>query len=149
MNEYEITYLANPTLNETSKEALDEYVDKIINEQGGEISYTSAPGSPGSRRRLNFPIADQRVAWLRVVQTRLNPAKIADLRAVLNKHTDIIRVAVLQTPRRDEVSSAIFDTPQKPPISPTLDRTTKLPSQKVTMMEVEEKIEAALEEEVK
>lgn len=149
MHDYEITYLANPTLDEAKKESLDESIDKIVNDIGGEISYTSPSDTPGSRRRLNFPIADQRVAWMRVMQIQLDPAKINELLATLKKQADILRVTVLQTPRRQEVSAAIFDAPEKAPASAESTPSVKPASKKVTMAEVEEKIEEALEEEVK
>lgn len=149
MHDYEITYLADPTLDEAKKESLDESIDKIVNDIGGEISYTSPSDTPGSRRRLNFPIADQRVAWMRVMQIQLDPAKISELLATLKKQADILRVTVLQTPRRQEVSAAIFDAPEKAPASAESAPSVKPTGKKVTMAEVEEKIEEALEEEVK
>ncbi|HBE90140.1 MAG: hypothetical protein A3E37_04540 [Candidatus Andersenbacteria bacterium RIFCSPHIGHO2_12_FULL_46_9] len=149
MHDYEITYLADPTLDEAKKDTLDESIDKIVNDIGGEISYTSPSDTPGSRRRLNFPIADQRVAWMRVMQIQLDPAKINDLQTTIKKHADILRLTVLQTPRRQEVSAAIFDAPEKPSVSPESAQAVKPSGKKVTMAEVEEKIEEALEEEVK
>ncbi len=149
MHDYEITYLADPRLDEAKKEELDEAIDKIVNDIGGEISYTSPSDTPGSRRRLNYPIADQRVAWLRVMQIQLDPEKINELQATLKKHADILRVTVLQTARREEISAAIFDAPEKTAVSPTPDSSNKPVGKKVTMAEVEEKIEEALEEEVK
>lgn len=149
MHDYEITYLADPTLDEAKKESLDESIDKIVNDIGGEISYASPSDTPGSRRRLNFPIADQRVAWMRVMQLQLDPAKINELLATLKKQADILRITVLQTPRRQEVSAAIFDAPEKAPASAESAPSVKPAGKKVTMAEVEEKIEEALEEEVK
>lgn len=149
MHDYEITYLANPTLDEAKKEELDESIDKVVNDLGGEISYSSPTDTPGSRRRLNFPIASQRVAWMRVMQIQLDPANISGLQATLKKQANILRVTVLNTPRRDEISAAIFDAPEKTATASELSSAAKPAGKKVTMAEVEEKIEEALEEEVK
>ena len=152
MNEYEITYLANPELDEAAKDRLDQAADEAITAAQGEIIASSPQtGAPGSRRRLHYPVKTQRVSWLRTIQTRLAPEQIKDLRAVLKKQDGIMRLSILRTPLREEVSAAIFDraaerekreAAKKAPVAET-------DIKPVTMEEVEEKIEKALEEEVK
>jgi len=149
MNEYEITYLADPKLEEAAKNELDEAINKLIDDQSGEISYSSSTDAPGSRRRLHYPIGEQRVCWLRTIQLELDPSKIDKLRTTMRKHKSITRVSVLQTPRREEVSADISETPEAAPAQPTVPDKPKTTAKKVTMEEVEEKIEEALEEEVK
>lgn len=149
MQEYEITYLVDPKLDEKSKLKVDDYINKKILEYKGETSYVAASDAPGSRRRLHYPIQDQRMTWLGVIQVQLNPNKIEKLRRVLRKKKEIMRVQVLQTDRREEVSAAsVFDT-AKSTDRPDGDEKTKTATEKITMKKVEEKIEEALEEEIK
>ncbi len=150
MNEYEITYLANPRLDESAKNQLDENIDKIIAKSSGEISFSSPTDSPGSRRRLHYPIHDQKVAWVRVLQAQVDPKKIRNLRAALTKHENIMRVSILQTDRREEISPELLNILNPAPKTQT-PKTAKpdQPKKEVTMKEVEAGIEEALDEEVK
>jgi ribosomal protein S6 len=147
MRPYELTYLANPQLNEEEKSKLDEAVDEQITKQGGNITYASAANAPGNRRRLHYPIKDNRVAWLRVIQLDLEPANIEDLRATITKNKDVLRTTIVQTTRREEVSGSVFDSTEKR--AEEKKETKASATKKVTMKEVEEKIEEALTEEVK
>ena len=150
MSEYEITYLAQPELNETDKNKLDEAIDAIIAKLDGQITHSGPPtDSPGSRRRLHYPIDKKRIAWLRTIQAELSPDKIERLRKDLRKQDSVLRLTILQTSRRAEVSAAFFDnlTKKKEPALTTPE--PKKPAKEVTMTEVEKKIEQALDEEVK
>lgn len=150
MSEYEITYLARPELNETDKNKLDEAIDAIIAQLDGQITHSGPPtDSPGSRRRLHYPIDKKRVAWLRTIQAELTPDKIERLRKDLRKQDGVLRLTILQTPRRTEVPAAIFNhlTDKKGPAAAKPE--PKKPTTAVTMTEVEKKIEQALDEEVK
>ncbi len=147
MRPYELTYLANPQLNEEEKSKLDEAVNTEISKHSGNITYSSAPNSPGNRRRLHYPIKNSRVAWLRVVQLELEPNSIEDLRNSIIKNNDILRLNIIQTNRREEVPASALDTSEKQ--TEDKKQTKIASSKKVTMKEVEEKIEEALTEEVK
>lgn len=151
MREYEITYLADPQLDEAAKDKLDEAVDAAITEREGHIVSSFPPtGAPGSRRRLHYPIARQRLTWLRTVQAKLDEAHADPLRHVIQKTPGILRLTMLQTPPRSEVSAAMLDSlaeqAQKEAATP---EPARADAPIVTMAEVEEKIEKALEEEVK
>jgi ribosomal protein S6 len=150
MNEYEITYLADPKLDEQDKVKLDENIDTNIADLKGNITYSSPTDTSASRRRLHYAIDKNRVAWLRTIQLELDPASIEKLRTTLKKTKGIIRTSILNTPRRQEVPATIFDslndkkgdvTKEKEPI--------KKSGKKVTDKEISEKIDEALEEEVK
>lgn len=149
MQEYEITYLVDPKLDEKKKLEIDDFINKKILDYKGEVSYIAPSDTPGSRRRLNYPIKDQKMTWLGVFQVQLNPNKIEKLREVLRKKKQILRVSILQTPRREEVSASIFDAAKKPVVNTKTDEQTKPTTNKISMKEVEEKIEKALEEEIK
>jgi ribosomal protein S6 len=154
MREYEITYLANPELDEAAKDQLDSTVDSAIAGVKGEINATSPQtGAPGSRRRLHYPVKRARVAWLRTIQARIDPEHVRDLRAALGKEAGIIRLSILQTSQREEVSAAIFDRAaereKRAADAKKVTVTGQEDANPVTMEEVEEKIAKALDEEVK
>lgn len=151
MREYEITYLANPQLEDAAKDKLDEAVDAEITKRDGHITGSfPSTGAPGSRRRLHYPLARQRLAWLRTMQVKLEENQIESLYSTLRKLPSILRLTTIQTPPRPEVSAAVLDSlmerDAKEAAAP--DNTIK-PLPAVTMSEVEEKIAKALEEEVK
>lgn len=149
MKEYEITYLVDPKLDEKAKDEVDAVIDGAIAKLEGEISYSSPTDSPGSRRRIHYPIKKQRVAWMRALQVALEPDKIDELRSIIKKAENVLRVTILQSPRREEVSAKIFDVAEKVAAAPQAAAQDAKPAKKVTMEEVEEKIEEALVEEVK
>lgn len=147
MAQYEVTYLADPQLDETAKNKLDETVDALITARDGAITYSSATNAPGSRRRLHYLIGGKNVAWLRTLQLELSPEKVTALRDEITHQPSVLRISVLNTPRREEVSAAILD---QPPVktAPKQAAHTK-PHKEITAEEVEKGIERALEEEVK
>jgi ribosomal protein S6 len=152
MQEYEITYLANPELDEAAKDSLDQAADEAISSAQGEIIAASPQtGAPGSRRRLHYPVKTQRVSWLRTVQARIAPEEIEGVRAALTKQAGMMRVSILRTPAREEVSAAIFDraAEREKREAAKAAPAAAADAKPVTMEEVEEKIEKALDEEVK
>jgi ribosomal protein S6 len=153
MQEYEISYLADPELDETAKDQLDQAVEAEITKiKGRVIAASPQTGAPGSRRRLHYPVESHRLAWLRTVQTELDPEHINNLRAALKKRTGIMRLSILHTPQREEVSAAIFDRAaerEKREAAAKAATTDKEEAKPVSMEEVEEKIAKALDEQVK
>lgn len=149
MSEYEITYLADPKLDEEAKTKLDEAVDREITDREGIIGYSLPSNAPGSRRRLHFPILGQRVAWMRVLHTQLAPEHITPIRQNISKQEHILRVNIVQKPRSEEVSPKLMELlsgkTKELPVAQVKPAATK----PVTMEDVEERIEKALEEEVK
>lgn len=150
MNEYEITYLADPQLDEQNKVKLDENIDSKIAELKGSITYSSPTDAPTSRRRLHYAIDKKRVAWLRTVQIELDPANIEKLRTVLKKTDGIIRTSILNTPRRQEVPVTILDSfNNKDGKTASKREVIKKSDKPVTDKEISKKIDEALKEEVK
>lgn len=150
MREYEITYLANPQLDEAAKDKLDEAVDTEIAQRDGHITGSfPSTGAPGSRRRLHYPLARQRLAWLRTIQIKLEENQIESLHGTLRKLPNLLRLTTIQTPPRPEVSVAVLDSLIERDTQQAVPASTLKPTPAVTMSEVEEKIAKALEEEVK
>lgn len=146
MNEYEITYLSDPQLTEDARGELDAAIDSLIDQLGGAISASD----PNNRRRLFYPIKKQTVGFSRTVNVTLDPAQIAPLREKARKQSGVLRLALLKTPRRNDVTTETIDEYYKKalPAKPGAEKEKK-ESKPVTMQEVEEKIEEALDEEVK
>jgi ribosomal protein S6 len=140
-NEYEITYLSDPQLNDEARAELDASVDAEIGQIKGAILHSAAP----MRRRLMYPIQKKMAAFSRTVQVTVQPEDIQGLRTALRKKSGIVRLMVLSTTQRAGVAADIFT-------QVNLDEkktTEKKPAKPVTMQEVEKGIEDALQEEVK
>jgi ribosomal protein S6 len=138
--DYEITYLTDAGLSEEARGALDTAVDTEISEAEGSIGYSS----PHIRRRIFYPIKKKPAAFARTIQVQLDSQAIDTLKASLKKKEGVLRVMILNTPRREEVSVEMLSQSEE-------ERKEKAatPAKKVTMEEVEEKIEEALQQEVK
>lgn len=143
MNEYEITYLTTAQLADEARAELDGSIDTIIDKMSGSVDHVEAT----TRRRFFYPIKKQSIGFSRTINVMLDPSHIEEARQAIKKLEGVLRVAVLQTPRREEVTMAIFDEIDGPAATPGA--APRKPAKEVTMAEVEEKIEEALEEEVK
>lgn len=147
MNEYEITYLSDPQLTEDVRGELDAAVDSLVNTLGGSVSYAE----PNNRRRLFYPIKKQTAGFARAMNITLDPSKIQELRQAVAKQAGVLRLYCLKTPRRTDIGAEILDEFYKRSMqtkSSPADKEKK-EAKPVTMEEVEEKIEKALDEEVK
>ncbi len=150
MNEYEISYLADPQLDEQEKIKLDENIDSKIANLKGNITYSSPASALTNRRRLHYAIDKKRVAWLRTIQIELDPAKIEKLRTILKKTDKVLRTSILNTPRRQEIPITVIDSLNNKKGDTTKEKTTsKKSDKKVSDKEISKKIDEALEEEVK
>jgi len=145
MNEYEITYISTPQLTDEARGELDGTIDAELDKLQASIQSTE----PTTRRRLFYPIKKQAAGFLRALNVVLDPAHITPFRQWLTKQPGILRVTILQTAPRSEVTTAIFDELEKPSVPVKAKVADKKPAKEVTMQEVEERIEEALEEEVK
>ncbi|MDZ4225285.1 MAG: 30S ribosomal protein S6 [Candidatus Andersenbacteria bacterium] len=141
MTEYEISYISSPNLAEDARGELDAAIDSSVEKAEGNISHNSE----SIRRRLVYPIQKQSVGFVRTLQVSLNQDKIEKLRQDIRKMSGILRVSVLATPRRAEVSTSIFEVTKEQPA----EKKPTTPAKAISMEEVEEKIEEALDEEVK
>jgi ribosomal protein S6 len=141
MREYEITYISDPNLAEDARGQLDAAIDGAIEQLKGSISYNS----PNSRRRLSYPIKKQGVGFVRTLQVMLDPVEIGSVREVITKINGALRVSILQTSKREEVTTSIFEAAAKRQVEPKIQKK----AEPVSAAEVDKKIAEALEEEVK
>lgn len=145
MQEYEITYLLDPSLEEGARVELDAAIDRLVEEAKGVISFSS----PSTRRRLAYPIGKQHVCFARTVQATVAPEELGSIQDGLRKHKGVLRFTVLNTPRRQEVTPEIFEAATKRQQVQPQPKAATAPGKEISMAEVEEKIEQALDEEVK
>jgi ribosomal protein S6 len=142
--EYELTYLADANLSDEARAELDTAVDAFVSELGGSISYSS----PSLRRRLFYPIAKKAAAFSRALQISVDPLKIEELRKNIRRREGVLRLYVIRTPRRQEVTPEAFTDALEGGSRQTEAR-IKASKKKVSMQDVEAGIEEALQEEVK
>lgn len=139
ISDYEITYLTDAAASDEARDGLDSAIDGLISEAGGSI----VSSTPHQRRRLFYPISKKVAASSRTLQIQVDSLKIDDIRTAVKKKDGVLRLALLNTPARAEVTVDML-------MQHTRDaREVAKPAKKVTMEEVEEKIEEALTEEVK
>lgn len=141
MKEYEISYLSAPDLSEEARVEFNGAVESAIEKLGGNIS----SNSENVRRRLIYPIKKQGAGFLRVLQVSMPPEKVGELKEIMKKQPGMLRLTILQTAKRGDVSAAIFDQAAKQQAEPKKAEA----AQPISDDEVAKKIEAALEEEVK
>lgn len=144
--DYEITYIIDPALDENKRGELSAAIEGKISELKGVISKTT----DSLHRKLAYPVKKQRSGFVRLIQAQLAPEHIARLRDEMKRRPSILRWSIVQSAPREDVTTALFDILSKQPrLEPKQAATAKKPAPEITAEEVEEKIAAALEEEVK
>ena len=147
MQEYEITYITDSGLAEDKRGELDAAIDAVIAGVEGTISHNT----PSANRRLAYPIRKQRMSFARTLQTTIDQAKIETVREDMRKKEGVMRLTIVQTPRREQVSSNLFEDTTKATVEPkkAAPAADTKPAKKLTDADVEERIEDALYEESK
>ena len=143
--EYEITYTLDSRLEEVQRDELNAAIDRTISEQQGSIS----TNSDTTRRKLAYPIKKQRMGFLRAIQAQLPPEAVQPLRHAIVRLDGVLRLTIIQSPPRPDVTSAIFDTIKQQAEPKAAAAAAKKAAPALTTEEVEAKIEEALDEEVK
>ncbi|MEX1112436.1 MAG: 30S ribosomal protein S6 [Candidatus Andersenbacteria bacterium] len=142
MNQYEITYLIDPQVNEEARTELNSAVDGKVNELKGKVSHSS----PTLRHKLAYPIVKKQSAFMRSMHIELDPSEVAALHDFLKRNDSVMRFNLITTPYREGVSPEALkqkeETTKKKPMA-------KKEAKEVTMADVEKGIEEALTEEVK
>lgn len=145
LREYEITYILDPALDENKRSEINAAIDTKVDEHKGVIS----TNSDSTRRKLAYSINKQRTGFLRVIQAQLEPATISPLRHDISRMSGVLRLTVIQSAPRADVTASFFDITAKPATPEPAKAAPKKAATKMTDEEVEEKIEEALDEEVK
>ncbi|MHB8141311.1 MAG: 30S ribosomal protein S6 [Vulcanimicrobiaceae bacterium] len=87
MNDYEVTYILRPALEESDVEAYSARVAEIVTGQGGEIVAIEKLG----KKRLAYAIADVREGSYVAMHFRGEPAVAKELERQLKLQEDVLR----------------------------------------------------------
>ncbi|MBI4318387.1 MAG: 30S ribosomal protein S6 [Chloroflexi bacterium] len=87
MRDYELVFIAKPSLSDEEVEALTQRVSQLIANNGGEV----AEVKPWGRKRLAYAIGDAREGHYVEVRFKMSPAATAELERGLKLTEDIIR----------------------------------------------------------
>jgi small subunit ribosomal protein S6 len=91
MNEYEITYILRPNLEDADVDARATAVGEIIKGQGGEVVAIEKLG----KKRLAYEINDLREGHYVVMQFRSSGDASKELERQLKLHEDVVRALVI------------------------------------------------------
>jgi small subunit ribosomal protein S6 len=92
MNEYEVTYILRPSLEEAEVEERANAIAEILKQQGGEVTAVERLG----KKRLAYEIEDVREGNYIVMQFRSEPPASKELERQLKLHEDVLRALVLR-----------------------------------------------------
>jgi small subunit ribosomal protein S6 len=92
VNDYEITYILRPALEEADVEARTEQIAEIVRGQGGEVIAVERLG----RKRLAYEIADLREGTYVVMRFRSSGEASKELERQLKLHEDVLRALVIR-----------------------------------------------------
>jgi small subunit ribosomal protein S6 len=92
MNDYEVTYILRPTLEESEVEERANAVAEIVKSQGGEVNAVERLG----KKRLAYEIKDVREGNYVVMQFKGEPAASKELERMLKLREDVLRAIVVR-----------------------------------------------------
>jgi small subunit ribosomal protein S6 len=92
MNDYEVTYILRPTLEENEVEERANAIAEIVKSQGGEVNAVERLG----KKRLAYEIKDVREGNYVVMQFKGEPAASKELERLLKLREDVLRAIVVR-----------------------------------------------------
>jgi small subunit ribosomal protein S6 len=92
VNEYEVTYILRPSLEEAEVEERSNAIADILRNQGGEVTSVERLG----KKRLAYEIKDVREGNYVVMQFKSEPAASKELERQLKLHEDVLRALVVR-----------------------------------------------------
>jgi len=116
MNEYEVTYILRPNLEEADVDARASAIGEIIKNQGGTVVNIEKLG----RKRLAYEIADLREGNYVVMQFRSSGEASKELERLLKIDEDVIRALVIHLDKKTlaAMAHAAANPPPPPPPGP-------------------------------
>jgi small subunit ribosomal protein S6 len=96
MNEYEITYILRPSLEDPEVEERSNAVAEIVRGQGGTVVAIERLG----KKRLAYEIADAREGSYVAMQFTASPAAAKELERQLRLHEDVLRELLVHLDKR-------------------------------------------------
>ena len=91
LNQYEVTYILRPSLEEGDVDARSTAIGEIMKSQGGEVVYIEKLG----KKRLAYEINDLREGTYVVMQFRSTGDASKELERLLKLNEDVIRALVI------------------------------------------------------
>lgn len=115
MNEYEITYILRPNLEDAEVEARSNAVAEIVRNEGGTVVAIERLG----RKRLAYEIGDAREGSYVAMQFTGAPAVAKELERQLRLHEDVIRELLVRLDKQALAQMAAAKAaPQRPTEEP-------------------------------
>ena len=96
MNDYEVTYILRPSLEETDVDQRSETIAEIIKTQGGEVVSTEKLG----KKRLAYEIDDLREGHYVLMIFKSSAAASKELERQLKLNEDVLRALVIRNEKR-------------------------------------------------
>jgi small subunit ribosomal protein S6 len=114
MNDYEVTYILRPNLEEADVDARSTAIGEIIKNQGGELVNIEKLG----RKRLAYEIADLREGNYVVMQYRSTGEASKELERQLKLQEDVLRALVIHLDKKAlaAMAYALANPPPPPPV---------------------------------
>lgn len=113
MNEYEVTYILRPSLEEAEVEERSNVIADILKNQGGEVTSVERLG----KKRLAYEIKDVREGNYVVMQFKSEPAASKELERQLKLHEDVLRALVVRLDAKMLTHMAALAAAAPPPPS--------------------------------
>ncbi len=113
MNEYEVTYILRPSLEEAEVEERSNAIADILRNQGGEVTSVERLG----KKRLAYEIKDVREGNYVVMQFKSEPAASKELERQLKLHEDVLRALVVRLDAKMLTHMAALAAAAPPPPS--------------------------------
>lgn len=112
MNEYEVTYILRPSLEESEVEDRANAIAEILKQQAGEVSNVERLG----KKRLAYEIKDVREGNYVVMQFKAEAGASKELERQLKLHDDVLRAIVvrLDAKMRTHMATLAAGTPPSP-----------------------------------
>ena len=114
MNDYEVTYILRPNLEEADVETRSNAIGEIIKAQGGELVAIERMG----KKRLAYEIADLREGNYVVMQYRSTGDASKELERQLKLQEDVLRALVIHLDKKALAAMAYAAANPPPPPSP-------------------------------
>ncbi len=96
MNDYEVTYILRPSLEEADVDARSATIAEVITSQGGEVVSTEKLG----KKRLAYEIDDLREGHYVLMIFKSNAAASKELERQLKLSEDVLRALVIRNEKR-------------------------------------------------
>ena len=87
MNSYELVYILQPDLDETTLAALNERIQQVITTNGGKVVSSELMG----KRTLAYPIKKRREGYYMLVKAAMTQNTITELERSLRLSEDVLR----------------------------------------------------------